>query len=133
SARQQGDMPHISATSECIRYLRHMLAFEVDTELRLLAGIGDLELSPQSPYELVDSPTRFGRLNLSLEPGEHGRLWRLKFGRGSGPAPRLTEVPRRLGSKLVFKSVEGAAHRVEGGRILIDPASRSWSAVWRAS
>ena len=28
--------------------------------MRLLAGIGDLELSPQVPYEMVASPTRFG-------------------------------------------------------------------------
>jgi hypothetical protein len=133
SARQQGDMPHISATSECIRYLRHMLALEADTELRLLAGIGDLELSPQAPYELVASPTRFGRLNLVLEPDQRGRAWRLKFERGSGPAPGLTEVPGRLGSRLEFQSVQGAEHRVEGSRILLNPEARSWSAVWRRS
>jgi hypothetical protein len=126
-------MPHISATSECIRYLRHMLALEADTELRLLAGIGDLELSPQAPYEMVASPTRFGRLNLALEPDQRGRAWRLKFERGSGPAPRLTEVPGRLGSRLEFQSVQGAEHRVEGSRILLNPEARSWSAVWRRS
>jgi hypothetical protein len=37
-------------------------------DLRLLAGIGDPELAGSEPLQIRSSPTRFGRLDLTLEP-----------------------------------------------------------------
>jgi hypothetical protein len=132
SARQQGDMPHISATSEMVRYLRHMLALEVDTELRLLQGIGDLELSAGEPFQIADSPTRFGRVSLALEPEQGARIWRLRFNRDRGPAPSSLELPLLLGAKWKLDSIEGARHRAEGSRVYVAPDSASWAAIWRS-
>lgn len=131
SARQQGDMPHISATSEMVRYLRHMLALEVDTELRLLQGIGDLELSAGEPFQIVASPTRFGRVSLALAPESGGRLWRLRFERGRGPAPTSVELPLNLGTKCKLDSLQGAKFRIVNDRVLLAPNAAVWSAVWR--
>ena len=131
SARQQGDMPHISATSELIRYLRDMLALEVDTELRLLQGIGDPELSAREPFQLAASPTRFGRVNLALEPEAGARIWRLRFQRDRGPAPSSVELPLALGAKCKFDSLQGAQYRTEGERVYVAPDAASWSATWR--
>jgi hypothetical protein len=130
SARSQGDMPHISATSEMVRYLRHMLALEVDSELRLLQGIGDLELSTREPFAITESPTRFGRITLSLEPQNNGRTWNFKFDRRQGPAPAIVELPASLGSRLKFKAAQGAQYRIQGSRILVSPEAASWSATF---
>jgi hypothetical protein len=130
SARQQGDMPHISATSEMVRYMRHMLALEVDSELRLLQGLGDLELSACEPLAITASPTRFGRVSLSLEPKNGGRAWHLTFDRGRGPAPASVELPAALGDKLKFQSAQGAQYRTQGNRIQLSPEAASWSATY---
>jgi len=131
SARQQGDMPHISATSELVRYLRHMLALEVDTELRLLQGIGDLELSAGEPLQIAASPTRFGRVSMTLTPESGARAWRLRFERGRGPSPSSVELPLLLGAKCKFDAVEGAPSKVENGRVQVSPDAAAWTAVWR--
>jgi hypothetical protein len=103
SALHSGDMPHISATSELIRYLRHMLALEVDTELRLLQGIGDPELSEREPFQMAASPTRFGRVSLALEPEAGARVWRLRFARAGGPAPTAVELPAALAGGFTWR------------------------------
>jgi hypothetical protein len=61
-------MPHNWASAECVRYLRHMLALEDGKSLRLLNGITPAELMPPTRYILRNSPTRFGRTDLELEP-----------------------------------------------------------------
>jgi hypothetical protein len=127
-----GDMPHNWASAECIRYVRHMLALEDGTRLRLLAGITDAELAPQKEYALTATPTRFGRLNLRLEPLDRGRGWRLAFERDSDPAPEQISLPVRLGSHFGFTQTEGAHSRTEDGQVLIDSAAASrWSAFWK--
>ena len=127
-----GDMPHNWASAECLLYLRHMLALEDGPDLRLLAGIADPELAAAQPWLLAGSPTRFGRIALALEPAGGRRIWRLHFRRENGPPPRTVRVPGALGGKLRFQSVSGAAARLEGGEVLVDPEARDWSATWRA-
>ena len=53
--------------------------------LRLLEGIGDMELAHDLPYRIAESPTRFGRVSLNLEPLSGLSGWRLVFGRREGP------------------------------------------------
>ena len=130
-----GDMPHNWASAECIRYTRHMLALEDAAHLRLLAGITDGELALEKEYILAGTPTRFGRLNLRLEPLDlsHGRIqgWRLAFERESGPAPEKLSLPATLGSRFHFTQTEGAHFRAEADLVLVDPAVSRWTAFWR--
>jgi hypothetical protein len=131
TASYVGDMPHNWASAECIRYLRHMLVLEDAWNLRLLAGIGDPELSVSAPLQVRSSPTRFGRIDVTLEPLDRNSGWRLKFRRGAGPAPAKLTMPSLLGRRLRFANLSDAGSRVEGERILVDSQARSWEAQWK--
>ena len=127
-----GDMPHNWASAECLLYLRHMLALEDGQDLRLLAGIGEPEMAAGA-WQVDGSPTRFGRIGITLEPESGGRTWRLRFRRGNGPAPASVRLPQALGRRMRFASASGAAAKEERGGVLMDPAAREWSAVWRTA
>ena len=87
---------------------------------------------PASPTALAGTPTRFGRLNLNLEPLDRGQGWRLTYERQLGPAPGKLSLPASLGSDFHFIRMEGAhAHR-EGDLVLVDPAAARWSAFWKS-
>ncbi|MGA3334180.1 MAG: hypothetical protein ABSC62_08455 [Terracidiphilus sp.] len=126
-----GDMPHNWASAECIRYVRHMLALENGRHLRLLAGVTGGELAPEREYVLTGTPTRFGRLDLKLEPLDGGHGWRVSFERGPGPAPQKISLPGRLGSRFQFSRIEGAQSRAEGELVLVDSAASRWTAFWK--
>jgi hypothetical protein len=131
-AAYSGDMPDATADAECILYLRHMLILEDDLTLRLLAGIGEPELSLREPYEVVQSPTRFGRVRLSLEPLDRGLGWRLQFERAGGPAPKSVQIPSQLGLVSKFESVHGAPFRRSLSVIQISPEAQRWEATWKS-
>ncbi len=121
-----GDMPHNWASAECVRYLRHMLALEDGKSLRLLNGITAAELVPLARYTLRNSPTRFGRIDLELEPaGTRG--WRLQFNRAEGPVPSSVLLPGTIGALRVNR-VAGANFKNVAGSVQIDPAARKWEA-----
>jgi len=126
-----GDMPHNWASAECILYLRHMLALEDGRDLRLLAGIGDFELAGGEPVSVVQSPTRFGRIDLSLDPLDGHDGWRLQFQRGSGPAPTDICIPATLGSVKRFAKITGAEVQRQGEILLVTPSATSWEVVWK--
>jgi len=119
-----GDMPHNWASAECVRYLRHMLALEDGTSLRLLNGITAAELKAGARYSLKNSPTRFGRINLDLEPAAPKR-WRLVFHRGDGPQPSSISLPQEIG-RLAASGVKGAGSKVVGRFVEIDPSATEW-------
>ncbi len=122
-----GDMPHNWGSAECVRYLRHMLALEDGKSLRLLNGIGAAELIPAAHHSLQNSPTRFGRINLELEPaGAQG--WRLRFDRASGLSPSSVSLPANIGS-LQVKKVTGAGSRINGQVVEVDPIAKKWDAL----
>jgi hypothetical protein len=120
-----GDMPHNWASAECVRYLRHMLALEEGKSLRLLNGITAAELIPAAHYSLQNSPTRFGKITLELEPAG-ARGWRLRFDRDSGPTPTSVSLPVNIGA-LQLK-VSGAGSKINGGIVEVDPAGKKWDA-----
>ena len=126
-----GDMPHNWASAECVIYLRHMLALEDGASLRLLEGIGDLELAHNLPHRIAESPTRFGRVSLNLEPTGGRPGWRLEFTRGSGPAPSTLTLPATLGSRFHLAEVKGASFQRVGGKVAVAPETTSWQAVWK--
>ncbi len=127
-----GDMPHNWASAECIIFLRHMLALEDGTSLRLLEGIGDFELAPGMPHRITESPTRFGRVSLNLEPTRGASGWRLSFDRGTGPIPATVTLPATLGSKFNLEDVKGGTFRPAGAKVIVQPESSSWQAAWKA-
>jgi hypothetical protein len=121
-----GDMPHNWASAECVRYLRHMLVLEDDRSLRLINGITATELVPTAHYSLQNSPTRFGRINLELEPaGAQG--WRLQFDRGRGLSPSSVSLPVNIGP-LRVKEVTGAGSKINGAMVEVDPLAKKWDA-----
>ena len=124
-----GDMPHNWAGAECVRYLRHMLALEDDKSLRLLNGLTAADLIPTAHYILQNSPTRFGRINLELEPaGAKG--WRLRFERARGLAPALVSLPASIGPRRV-QEVIGAGSKISGGIVEVDPFAKKWDALFK--
>jgi hypothetical protein len=127
-----GDMPHNWASAECVIFLRHMLALEDGPWLRLLEGIGDFELCHGVPHRITESPTRFGRVSLNLEPLSGGAGWRLDFKRGTGPHPATVSLPPALGTRFRLAEVSGAAFRRAGAKINVQPEPSSWQAVWKA-
>jgi hypothetical protein len=125
-----GDMPHNWASAECVLYLRHMLALEDGMRLRLLEGIGDFETGEGEPQTITNSPTRFGRIGMALQPEKRGRVWRLRFTRSRGSAPSHVTLPARLGKRLSFSQLSGASFQREGDQILISPEAATWSATY---
>jgi hypothetical protein len=131
TADLHGDMPHNWASAEVVLYLRHMLALEDGQDLRLLAGIGDFELASGQPVSWLQSPTRFGRIDVNLEPLDGHQGWRLKFQRGTGPAPANIQLPATLGSNWQFAKITGAEVRRQGKVLWVTPTAAAWEAVWK--
>lgn len=127
-----GDMPHNWASAECIRFVRHMLALEDGPHLRLLAGVTGAELESAKEYILTGTPTRFGRLDLKLEPLDRERGWRLSFVRQAGPTPEKVSLPRNLGDRFQFTQAEGAPFRIDGDIVILDSAIARWTAFWKS-
>lgn len=121
-----GDMPHNWASAECVRYLRHMLVLEDGKSLRLLNGITTTELLPAAHYSLQNSPTRFGRINLELEP-TCARGWQLRFDRDGGISPTTVSLPATIGP-LQVTEVVGAGSRKKGAVVEVDPSAKKWDA-----
>lgn len=125
-----GDMPHNWASAECIRYLRHMLVLEDDRTLRLLDGVAPSDLNERQPFALTETPTRFGRVTLSLEPtGSRG--WKAHFVRRGGAAPESVTLPAGLMPGVELNKLDGAAMRkTENGAVAVDATAVEWTATW---
>jgi hypothetical protein len=126
-----GDMPHNWASAECILYLRHLLALEDGQALCLLAGVGESELADGESLGFAQSPTRFGRLDMNLEPLDRHQGWRLKLQRGPGPTPANVLLPQTLASRFRFAEIQGTQARVEGNTVFVTPSATAWEALWK--
>lgn len=127
---QWGDMPHNWASAECIRYLRHMLVLEDGRDLRLLEGVMPSDLDVRRPFTLKDSPTRFGRVSLEMEPtGNRG--WKLHFRRSQGPKPATIFLRSRIVPQSSLTHIQGATSGPMGNDVVsVDPAASEWTATW---
>ncbi len=125
-----GDMPHNWASAECIRYLRHMLVLEDNRSLRLLEGVLPSDLRERRAFTLTQTPTRFGRISLDVQPaGLKG--WKAHFLRNAGEAPEAIDLRASLGPGAELTQVRGAAmRRGENGEVSVDPAIAEWTAYW---
>jgi hypothetical protein len=106
-----------------------MLALEDGKSLRLLNGITSAELIPTAHYSLQNSPTRFGRINIELEPAA-SRSWRLRFDRASGLSPSSVSLPANIGP-LQVKEVIGAGSKIKDGIVEVDPFAKKWDAFFK--
>ncbi|MBI5215288.1 MAG: twin-arginine translocation signal domain-containing protein [Ignavibacteriae bacterium] len=132
-----GDMPHNWASAECIRYLRHSFILEDETKLRLLDGLVEGDLNAQKPFSFTYSPTRWGRITLTLEPLDE-RSWKMKFKREDFnekmmPKFEAVEFPRKISKKHQLDKVEGVDVKwyKNGGRVIVEPNCLEWEAIWR--
>ncbi len=125
-----GDMPHNWASAECVRYLRHMLVLEDEQKLRLLDGLAAQDARARRPFTLKETPTRFGRISLEVEPfGLRG--WKVHFKRGEGQAPESVEIRENAFPGADFSRISGAAaHKSDSGVVSADPTAREWIAYW---
>jgi hypothetical protein len=123
-----GDMPHNWASAECVRYLRHMLVLEDGARMRLLEGIIPTSSVERHPFRLDRTPTRFGQVNLDLEPiASNG--WKLDFALDPAEHPQSVEVPLNIAGRH-FSRVVGANSHAEFGKVMIDPNANNWTAFW---
>lgn len=124
-----GDMPHNWASAECVRYLRHMLVLEDGGRIRLLEGLSGENLAERFPFRLEGTPTRFGRVNVNLEPIAN-RSWKVEFKiEPGGRRADNVEIPVFVFGRR-FNRVEGASVRSENDKILIAPNVNEWTAFW---
>jgi hypothetical protein len=123
-----GDMPHNWASAECVRYLRHMLVLEDGKRMRLLEGIVPASPLEPRPFRLEHTPTRFGRVNLDLEPIA-GSGWKLDFALDPAQHPQSVVVPINIAGRRL-KRVVGAHSHAENGKEMIDPNATNWTAFW---
>ncbi len=129
-----GDMPHNWASAECIRYLRSMMIMEDDKKLRLLDGLGSAEVLARIPISLVSSPTRWGRVSVTLEPIDD-RHWRTTYKREgydpkTMPPIEYVEMPLMLPGTVGFKDAPGVKVIKYGYRVMIPADAMSWEATW---
>lgn len=123
-----GDMPHNWASAECVRYLRHMLLLEDGTRMRLLEGIISANPVERYPYHLEHTPTRFGRVNLDLEPIA-GNGWKLDFALDPAERPQSVEIPFNIAGRHLNRVI-GASSQTKKRKVMIDPKAKQWTAFW---
>jgi hypothetical protein len=77
---------------------------------------------------LERTPTRFGRVNLDLEPLA-ARGWKLNVELEPAQRPQTVEIPISIAGRR-FDHVVGADARTENGKIMIDPRASQRVAFW---
>jgi hypothetical protein len=110
--------------------MRHVLALEDGPNLQLLAGMTPDQLAPGQPYRMTATPTRFGRVNIDLEPLDRKQGWRLSFRREVGPAPARVSVPLTLGDRFHLAGSKTVSWKRDQEVANLDPMSREWSLIW---
>ncbi|HLX13451.1 MAG TPA: hypothetical protein VKS81_11620, partial [Bacteroidota bacterium] len=129
-----GDMPATRAGAECIRFLRNTIVLEDDENLRILNGIVPQDLVGGKKIEASYTPTKWGRVSVSLEQSD-AKSWVTKFIReGLNDAIRWplkwVVMPRKISDSVQLLSIDGAKFYRSGDNILIDSAAMSWQAKW---
>jgi hypothetical protein len=131
-----GDMPHNWASAECIRYLRHMLVLEDEKALRLFTGVGLPELNAKKIIGVTDTPTKWGRISVTLEPVDE-YTWHTKFthsGYDKANAPVLDTIlmPRKLAGVFSFNGAKGVVANVNGNDVVVNIESKQWECEWQS-
>lgn len=97
--------------------------------MRLLERMVPANPSSRDHFRLENTPTRFGRVTLDLEPlASNG--WKLETALEPAQHPSSVEIPVSMNGRQ-FERVVGASFQINGGRVRIDPSARKWTAFWQ--
>jgi hypothetical protein len=111
-----GDMPHNWASAEFIRLVRHLLLFERGDTLEILPGAPAHWTEPGTAIRLERSPTRFGRVSVTTDCGEHRFVARIVREAGSELVTAWLTVPERFRTAV---SIDGVPTAIECGRVVL--------------
>ncbi|MFI5253355.1 MAG: hypothetical protein ACHQQQ_13095 [Bacteroidota bacterium] len=130
-----GDMPHSLAAAQCILFLRNSLILEDRETLRLLDGLVYHDINANKPISMEYSPTKWGRVSISLEPVDV-KTWTFSFKREGFKVelnPKFTriEFPRRITQDLQLDKIVGCKYLLQGNRVIVEPTETSWVATFR--
>ncbi|MBI4810270.1 MAG: hypothetical protein HY800_02255 [Ignavibacteriales bacterium] len=130
-----GDMPHNWASTECIRYLRHMMILEDEKDLLLFNGIGLREMEAQKTISLTYSPTKWGRITVSIEPVD-SKTWITKFKREDFDDKTYAPIefiimPAKIGGKIAFSGATGTKAVRNADQIIIRAEDTQWECKWK--
>jgi len=125
-----GDMPHNWASAECVRYLRHLLLLEDGPRMRFLEGMIPSSFDERRLFRLENTPTRFGRVSLQVEPVANTGGWKLDVTVEPAQRPESVELPVSIAGRK-FDRVLDAKFQIRDSKVLIDPEARKWTALWR--
>jgi hypothetical protein len=125
----------LRATAESLRFLRHALVLEDAEVLRLFEGIAAADLAGGKSWRIENTPTRWGRVSVALEPVD-ARTWKATYRRepvnpDKGPLLKGVEMPRVLGPNFRFDTISPGSAIKNGPRVLIDAESLRWEAYLR--
>ena len=113
-----GDMPHNWASVEFIRLVRNLVLLERNEGIVLFPALPNEWLPTKTEtLEFEETPTKFGKINLSLRLLEEG-VYELSYARKEG-----NQVPTFL-SLQWEGSVSGAAKQTGDSTYLLDPETR---------
>jgi hypothetical protein len=73
-----GDMPHNWASAEFIRMVRHMMILEREKQLHLLQGLPHNWTRPGNETRMIEIPTSFGTMSLSMKMANDGKSATIK-------------------------------------------------------
>ena len=112
---QVGDMPHNWASAEFIRMVRHLLILERGDELHLLHGLPRAWTRPGNKTKMLEIPTSFGPLSLSLEMDGKGDLATVEI------TPPRRDPPKKIKVHLEHfqRSVEKTKMELKQGNVII--------------
>jgi len=115
-----GDMPHNWASAEFIRLARHLLVLERGNELHLLEGLPKAWARPGDETRLVQVPTSFGPINLTLTVAKDGKSARLDVTPPSRePLAKIVVHLEHFGRKIKTMKVGGSG--ITGAGVQIAP------------
>jgi len=109
-----GDMPHNWASAEFIRLVRHLLIIERGDELHLLGALPTAWTKPGSKTQLLEIPTSFGPVSLTLDVAANGDSARIQI------TPPHREPPRKIKLHIEHfrKSVKRAKTELKNGTFI---------------
>jgi hypothetical protein len=113
-----GDMPHNWASAEFVRLVRHLLVLERGNELHLLQGLPQSWTKPGKQTRLIDMPTSFGNIALTVTVAGDGRSARL-----------LVDPPRREPLEKIVVHLEHFGRPISGVRLDGQPLGDKTSEV----
>jgi hypothetical protein len=136
-ARQQqllGEMPSTRASAECIRFLRNTMILEDEDNLRLMDGIVEADLEPGKALSVSYTPTKWGRVSVSLEPVDQ-KSWktifvREDFNKITKEPLKWVTFPRKFSQHVQLLNIDGAKFVRNGMRVQVDPEATRWEATW---